>query len=176
MSDSDADLGLDEIFRATYRRLVVSVYALTGSMAEAQDVVSEAFVQAVSRPEKVLAAQSPEAWLRTVCRRIAVSRWRRARLHSRLLRRVAVDRDPVVEDISPDRVAVMTAIRQLPAAQAEVLALFYIADLRVGEIAATLGVSDGTVKSRLSRGRTALGPLLADEAVAATVVDTKAGA
>ncbi|WP_406066530.1 RNA polymerase sigma factor [Micromonospora sp. NBC_00860] len=40
--------------------------------------------------------------------------------------------------------------------------MHYLVDLPVDEIAATLGVSSGTVKSRLSRGRVALAALLAD--------------
>lgn len=50
----------------------------------------------------------------------------------------------------------------LPEGQRVALALHYLVDLPVDEIAATLGVSSGTVKSRLSRGRVALAALLAD--------------
>jgi RNA polymerase sigma-70 factor (ECF subfamily) len=57
-------------------------------------------------------------------------------------------------------VAVVEALRALPFQQREVIALFYLADLSVQEIAATLNVADGTVKSRLNRGRTALADLL----------------
>ncbi|WP_279582908.1 SigE family RNA polymerase sigma factor [Fodinicola feengrottensis] len=60
--------------------MLVSMYALTGNMTEAQDVVAEAFVRAVSKRENILAADSPEACLpRTVARNIAVSRWKRAK-------------------------------------------------------------------------------------------------
>lgn len=52
---------IEELYRATYQRLVLSAYALTGDLPEAQDAVREAFVRAVSRPAKVLAADSPEA-------------------------------------------------------------------------------------------------------------------
>jgi RNA polymerase sigma-70 factor (ECF subfamily) len=168
MSDRTPDADLDHIFRNTHSRLLVSMYALTGNMTEAQDVVAEAFVRAVSKRENILAADSPEAWLRTVARNIAVSRWKRAK-HLALLLRRAAEPDPVVDGVSPDRVAVMAAIRRLPRPQAETVALHYIADLSVADIAVTLDVSEGTVKSRLSRGRTALGSLLADDL-------TKAGA
>ena len=56
--------------------------------------------------------------------------------------------------------AVIEALRALPFQQRETVSLFYLGDLSVQEIAATLGVADGTVKSRLNRGRTALAELL----------------
>ena len=65
------------------------------------------------------------------------------------------------EDLSPDRVALIVAIRQLPRAQQETIALHHLADLPVAEVAETLGVPVGTVKARLSRGRSALAELLA---------------
>ena len=55
------------------------------------------------------------------------------------------------------------ALRRLPEAQREVVALHYLADLPVVEIADLLGVAEGTVKSRLMRGREALAALLSEE-------------
>ena len=54
----------------------------------------------------------------------------------------------------------MAALRRLPAAQREAIALHHLADLPVAEVAQTLGVPEGTVKARLSRGRAALAELL----------------
>jgi RNA polymerase sigma-70 factor (ECF subfamily) len=56
----------------------------------------------------------------------------------------------------------VTAIGQLPRQQRETIALHYLLDLPITEIARTLGVSEGTVKSRLSRGRTALASALSE--------------
>jgi RNA polymerase sigma-70 factor (ECF subfamily) len=60
-----------------------------------------------------------------------------------------------------DHVAIITALRALPEAQRQVIALHYLADLSVEAIAQELGVPAGTVKSRLSRGRDALASQLA---------------
>ena len=62
-------------------------------------------------------------------------------------------RDP---EALEDHVAIITALRALPEAQRQVIALHYLADLSVEAIAQELGVPAGTVKSRLSRGRDAL--------------------
>ena len=55
------------------------------------------------------------------------------------------------------------ALRRLPEAQREAVALHHLADLPVAEIAELLGVPEGTVKSRLMRGREALAALLSEE-------------
>lgn len=158
----EADTGeLAELFRDTHDRILVSAFALTGNMAEAQDVVQETFVRALVNRSKVLAADSPEAWLRRVSRNVAISRWRRVRHRAELLVRSGV-RPPDVPEPTPDRLVMIDAIKSLPRGQREAIALFYVADLSIDEIANTLGVSAGTVKSRLSRGRTALAERLGD--------------
>jgi RNA polymerase sigma-70 factor (ECF subfamily) len=157
---------LAEIFRSTHDRILVSAFALTGDLAEAQDVVQEAFVRAVVHKAKVLAADSPEAWLRRVTRNVAISRWRRVRHRAQLLDRSGL-RPAAVPEPTPDRVAMLEAVKQLPRGQREAIALHYLADLSVEQIAQTLAVSTGTVKSRLSRGRTALAAVLGESRGAA---------
>ncbi|WP_261376499.1 RNA polymerase sigma factor [Nocardioides sp. J9] len=61
-------------------------------------------------------------------------------------------------------VALVAALRQLPEAQRQALVLHHIADLPVQQVAAEVGVPEGTIKARLSRGRAALAELLADDA------------
>ncbi len=56
----------------------------------------------------------------------------------------------------------MAALRRLPAAQREAIALHYLADLPIHEVAEATGSPIGTVKARLSRGRAALAVLLTD--------------
>ncbi|GAA1674761.1 RNA polymerase sigma factor [Fodinicola feengrottensis] len=144
---------LEELFRATHQRLVLSMFALTGDMVEAEDVVQEAFVRAVIHSRKLLAADNPEGWLRVVAANIARSRWRRHVRLGQLLRR---SESPDVPEMSPDRILIYTAIRDLPPRYQRAVALHYIADLPVDEIARTLGVSVSTVKTRLHRARETL--------------------
>nr|WP_269204794.1 sigma-70 region 4 domain-containing protein [Motilibacter deserti] len=70
---------------------------------------------------------------------------------------------PDVPAPSPDVVAVRAALETLPRDQRAALVLHYFSGLRVREIADLLGVAEGTVKARLSRGRTALAPLLRND-------------
>ena len=69
----------------------------------------------------------------------------------------------------------MAALRTLPDAQRRALALHYLCDLSVESVAAETGVSTGTVKSRLSRGRAALAALLADTDVRIEMKETVHG-
>ncbi len=59
-------------------------------------------------------------------------------------------------------VAVRQALPQLPTGQRVVIVLHYFADLRVEDVARELRIPVGTVKARLSRGRTALAALLSE--------------
>jgi RNA polymerase sigma-70 factor, ECF subfamily len=65
---------------------------------------------------------------------------------------------------TPDRVALIDALRKVPAEQRRALVLYHLCDLTVAQIAAETGVPAGTVKARLARGRAALAPHLRDAA------------
>jgi RNA polymerase sigma-70 factor (ECF subfamily) len=152
---------LEVVFEASYRRLVGQLYAVCGDLAEAEDVVAEAFVKAAGRERQFDRTDNPEAWLRTVAVNLARTRHRRRLLGGRILHRVYA-RDPVHPELGTDRLVLMRAMRALPSHHREAIALHYLVDLPISEIAAMLGVPDGTVKGRLSRGRQQLAQILAD--------------
>jgi RNA polymerase sigma-70 factor (ECF subfamily) len=149
-----------DFYAASFRRLVGHLYVMTGDRAEAQDAVQEAFTRAWSHRRQLDAHGAPEAWVRATAWRIAVSRWRRARLGRRLMR--SQPSAQLVDGPNPDRVAFVDALRKVPAEQRRALVLYYLCDLSVAQIAAETGVPDGTVKARLARGRAALTPHLRD--------------
>ncbi|WP_239084040.1 RNA polymerase sigma factor [Asanoa ishikariensis] len=149
------------MYLASYQRLVLQLYPVTGELGEAQEVVQEAFVKLLAAPSQLSGLSNPEAWLRTVAVNLTRTRRRRGRVLQRLLGRVGAGSTDV-PGASPDHVALMSALRALPAGQREAIALHYLADLPITEVAELLQVSVGTVKSRLSRGRTALVGLLGE--------------
>ena len=69
----------DSFYGATARRVVRHAYALTGNIADAQDIAQEAFARAWQRWDSVRACDSPEAWVRRVATNLATSRFRRDR-------------------------------------------------------------------------------------------------
>ena len=156
MPDSD---GFDEFYRGSRQRLLGFVYVLTGDLAEAQDAVQEAYIRAWQRWSTVRAYDDPEAWVRVVASRIAVSRWRSLRSRARAyLRHGAVADVPAP---STEMLDVVAALRRLPEAQRTAIAMHYLLGMPVAEVARETEAPIGTVKARLSRGRTALAGLLA---------------
>jgi RNA polymerase sigma-70 factor (ECF subfamily) len=154
------DTALDEAFHVSYRPLVVQLYGVVGDLGEAEDLVQEAFVRAAAQGRRFARLDNPEAWLRTVALNLHRNRWRKLRNFGRIEPRLVPTPDPPSLE---EHVAVIQALRQLPDTQREVVALHHLADLPVAEIADLLGVAEGTVKSRLGRGREALARLLDEE-------------
>lgn len=152
---------VQEVYATSYRRLVGQLTGVTGDPVEAEDAVMEAFARAVNSPRSFLAADNPEAWLRTVAVNVTRTRWRRSRFFRDVSRQLAPAESSYV-DLPEDRLALLAALRQLPAAQREAIALHHLADLPVQEVADTLGAPVGTVKARLARGRAALAVLLTE--------------
>lgn len=153
----DAD-GFDEFYRDTRQRLLGVVYVLTGNLAEAQDAVQEAYIRAWQRWSTVCRYDDPEAWVRVVASRIAVSRWRSLRSRARAYLRHGADES--VPGPGTDTLEVVAALRQLPEEQRVAIALYYLLGMPVAEVARETDAPVGTVKARLSRGRAALAGLL----------------
>jgi RNA polymerase sigma-70 factor (ECF subfamily) len=150
----------DAFYTATAKRMVATVYAMTGDLGEAEDAVQEAYARAWLRWERVTAQGDPTPWVRTVAMRLAVSTWRRtrSRLRAQLRHGPAAD----VPGLSADRVALVAALRELSADQRRAVVLHHLLDLPVEEVARETGASNGAVRTRLSRARKILGERLAD--------------
>jgi RNA polymerase sigma-70 factor (ECF subfamily) len=155
-----------QLYDSSYTRLVGQLYAVCGDMAEAEDVVQEAFMRAVQHRRRFERTDNPEAWLRTVAVNLTRTRWRRRQLGRQLQSTLGVaetDHRRHPADLSDDRLLLVAALRRLPSSQREAIALHYLADLPLHEVASAMGAPIGTVKARLSRGRTALAAALAQE-------------
>ncbi len=144
----------DAFYQAAFPRLVGQVYAMTGDLGEAQDAVQEAFIRAWDRRRQLDAAQGPEAWVRTVAWRLAVSRWRRAKSAVTAWQR----HGPPMDVTGPQlhNVVLVMALKRIPEVQRRVIVLHHLCDLSVEQVAAETGQPVGTVKAQLSRGRAAL--------------------
>ena len=153
MAEAASRQDFDRFYTSSAARLVRHGYALTGDMAEAQDIAQEAFARAWQRWSVVRDCDSPEAWVRRVATNLAASRWRRIRVARAAAGKPA---EPHAPEVSTDTVALVSGLRTLPERQRTVLVLHYMCDLTVDQIATELGCPSGSVKSWLSRGRTAL--------------------
>jgi RNA polymerase sigma-70 factor (ECF subfamily) len=144
----------DAFYASTARRVLLHVYAVCGDLGDAQDITQEAYARAWQQWATVADYESPELWVRKVAWRLAANRWRGLRRWLAAQTRLG----PVADTAgpSPERIAVLTAMRQLPEAQRRTVAMHYLLDMPVREIAASTGVPSGTVKARLARAALAL--------------------
>jgi RNA polymerase sigma-70 factor (ECF subfamily) len=149
----------DDFYLATSGRLLGQLAAMTADRESAADALQDAYAKAWLDWRRVSQLDNPEAWVRTVAWRRAVSGWRRTSVARRAQPLVATPESHSDADVAT-AVTVRQALARLPMDQRRVLVLFELCDLSVEDVAREVGVPVGTVKSRLARGRAALGELL----------------
>ena len=152
--------GFEAFYAATVGRLLGQLLPVTGDLHEAEEVVQEAFTRAAARWSRLRDYEVPEAWVRRVAMNLVADRARNLRRQAKAmlkLRRHQRSCRP-----RPRRSPWPKRCAPLPIRQRQVLVLHYLVDLPVQEVAHTLGMPTGTVKSLLSRGRRALANQLSD--------------
>ena len=158
-----ADQALEQLYAAHWRRLVRMSVLLVRDQGTAEEVVQDAFVAVHARWARLRDPDKALAYLRQA----VVNRSRSALRHRAVVERHAATVRPAhAADPMPDsdrRAAVLAAMQALPTRQREVLALRYYLDLSEADIADTLGISRGAVKSHASRGASALRALLQED-------------
>jgi RNA polymerase sigma-70 factor (ECF subfamily) len=157
---------IEEFYAAHFQNLTIALFAYTGDFHVAQELVQEAFCRAIPRWEKLVQYEDPLGWVRKVAFNLAISRWRRARTALYFARR---QREEHIAGPSPDRVAIVAALRNLAPKHRRVVVLHHLADMPISEIAEAEGVPEGTVRVWLHRGRAALGAQLKETAAAPVV-------
>lgn len=157
----------DAFYAGSIRRLIGALYLMTGDADEARDVVQEAFVRAWSKRRTLARADNPEAWVRTVARRLAISRWRKNTNAKTAWQRRADLEPGWAAGPDVENLVLQDALQQLPVDQRTAIVLHHLCDLSVDDVAAEVGSPVGTVKARLSRGRAALAELLRDPTLVA---------
>jgi RNA polymerase sigma-70 factor (sigma-E family) len=153
----------EEYVTARRAALLRTAYLLTGSPADAEDLVQVALVKVV--PHWTRIADRPDPYVRQVLARESVTRWRRRRW-----RETATEQVPERETAGPDldeREALRRALDALAPRQRAVVVLRYYEDLTDKETASVLGISVGTVKSQSRDALARLRQLLPDEDVSA---------
>jgi RNA polymerase sigma-70 factor, ECF subfamily len=149
-------------YAGAFPRLVGQLLLVTGELHEAEDVVQEAFARASVRWARLRHYDVPEAWVRRVAMNLAADRLRRARRQLAAL--VRLGPAPSVPPVQLEDLALLQALRALPISQRQVIVLHHLLGMPVEEVAATLTIPTGTVKTRLARGRRALATRLGERA------------
>ena len=154
----------DRLYRNAYPRVFRTLVAILADPAEAEDCAQDAFVQAFKAWKRWRPDAPAEAWIHRIAVNSAISYRRRARLRTvgevmRRLGRPSPGRDPADVAVQPD---LLRALRTLPPKLAAAIVLRHYHGYNNREIAASLGVSERTVGTRLrqaaDRLRDTLGP------------------
>jgi RNA polymerase sigma-70 factor (ECF subfamily) len=148
-------IGFDSFYQSEYRSLLVLVHGICGSRWSAEEIVQETFLRASQDWDRVRAMRSPVGWIRRVALNLARTRLRRLKAEAKARARLGAPHFTV--DAMPVEVeAFWSEVRRLPARQRQVIALRYVEDMSVAEIADTLEIAHGTVRALLFQGRSRL--------------------
>jgi RNA polymerase sigma-70 factor (ECF subfamily) len=145
--------------RADHARLVRVVAVVAPSVADAEDAVQEAFARAWERQARGQTIDDLPAWIVTVALNLVRSRFRRLR---RISASHADPAGPSGGGLDEELIDLRDAVRALPARQAQCVVLHYLLGFEVRVIATTLRVSEGTVKTALTRARASLAASLSE--------------
>lgn len=144
-----------------YVRVVGAVALATGDREHAEDAVQDALVKTLAGDTE---PQNLAGWITVVAINYVRQGWRREGAQARAyVRSVDFSANDTEETQTVDAIAVHDAVTELPERQRLVVVLHYYEGLQVSEIAETLGVAEGTVKTQLHRGREHLSSVLRKE-------------
>ncbi len=160
----DADTAVEQLYAAHYRQLVRLSVLLVRDLETAEEVVQDSFVAMHGKWRNLKDPDKGLAYLRQTVVNRSRSVLRHRAVQARHVPQLAPDHPGADEDVvtAERRREVLDAMRELPDRQREVIALRYYLDLSEAQIAETLGISRGAVKSHASRGVGALRHLLKD--------------
>ena len=157
---------LHDLYLAHRLSLVRLASLLLHDLGDAEEVVQDAFVAAYKRWDRVREPERALAYLRSAVLNGARSRLRHRGVVARWTLPSA-GRAPAVEDavvVDEQRERIIVALQTLPTRQRECLVLRYYLELSESEIAATLGISAGSVKTHSHRALATLAQRLEVEA------------
>lgn len=146
----------EDFYLKDYQAVVGLAYALSGSRWLAEDLAQEAFLAAHRNWPRVSAYDQPGAWVRRVVANLSVSVFRRHLVEAKALTRLGVGERRRLPELPPEDIEFWDAVRSLPRRQSQAVALHYLEDLPVAEVAAILDMAAGTVKKHLFDGRRTL--------------------
>jgi RNA polymerase sigma-70 factor, ECF subfamily len=146
----------EEFYLREYPAVMALAYALSGNRWAAEDLAQEAFLAAHRNWDRIAGFEQPGAWVRRVVANQSVSAVRRRIAEAKALGRYALRQVPTAGDLPAESADFWRAVRSLPRRQAQVVALHYLEDRAIADVAHILGMAPGTVKKHLHHGRRAL--------------------
>jgi RNA polymerase sigma-70 factor (ECF subfamily) len=155
----DGGLSAAEDFGVFYRRefapVVRLAYVLTGRIDLAEEAAQDAFLAAYQRWDRIAAYDDPGAWVRRVATNRCISGFRKRRSELRALLRLS-RRPAPPDEIAESDSELWAAVRSLPPRQAQVLALIFVEDRSIANVAGLIGCGEETARTHARRGRLSL--------------------
>lgn len=154
MQSPETRLSISDLVEEHYELLHRFAYRLSGSSADAEDLVQQAFLTAQTKLEQLRNPEKARSWLFTIVHNTFRKQLRRHNptVFSTLKTEPEPEVDSEVEAIA-DADALQTALNELSEEYRTPLILFYFEDFSYKQIAEMLEIPIGTVMSRLSRGK-----------------------
>ena len=149
----------EAFYETNYAPVVRLAYSLCGSLSVAEELAQEAFLVAHDRWRRIRDFDRPDLWVRRVVINRSISHRRRISAERRAIERVGRRRNDHPA-LAPAEREVWEALQHLSPRQADVLALVYVEDRPISDVAIILGVGEETVRTHLKRGRQAMAVLL----------------
>jgi len=147
----EGDEAFEGLWRAQFASVARVAAGITGNIDDGADLAQETFARAYQHWNHVRSLDRPEAWLRQVAVRLAISQVRRARRKG-----AAADRSGAVDPpVAPDEELVRTLHLLTPGQRSVVVLRFYL-DLSVEEVARLLHKRPGTVRALTHQAMTRL--------------------
>jgi RNA polymerase sigma-70 factor (ECF subfamily) len=146
------DLSFEGFYEREYRAVLAFSRSLSPSRQHAEDVVHDAFEVALRKWHTI---ENPTAWIRQVVANKTKSLLRRRYAEQRAVDRLS-GQVTIGADLPDETEAFWAEVRRLPHRQRVAIALFYLEDRPVAEIATVLGCAEATARVHLLRGRRSL--------------------
>lgn len=155
----------ERLFEALYEKYASDVlrvsYFYLGDRQQAEDVTQDVFVRLLTHSPDLIPGRE-KAWLLKVALNRCRDLWRAAWVKRVVLGSPAMELTPAPDNLDErlEREELLSAVRRLPADFRDIILLHYYQGYGIAEISAMLGVPEGTISSRLSRGRKKLEDIL----------------
>jgi RNA polymerase sigma factor (sigma-70 family) len=160
---ASAEEAFEQFLDDRYGRVVSTVRLIVGTTATAEDITQEAFARAYLSWAKLWPQGNPAGWVHRVATNLALSWRRRATREARALQRV-FKRSELTTPAPEAYPELHAAVAGLPPRQRAAVALYYVLDLSVDEVAEAMKCPSGTVKSLLYNARDRLRKELGEDA------------
>ncbi|MHC4744737.1 MAG: RNA polymerase sigma factor [Planctomycetota bacterium] len=144
----------EKLWRGTSPKVRAYMFCACGTWPDADDLVQDCYFRALRGWSQFSGKASRQAWLFAIARRTRADWFRRKKRQAKVV--ALVDSNGPVEEVcesNEDRLdSIWQSLEALDNEQSEVIQLKFAGNLSYAEIAQTLGIPIGTVRSRLHRG------------------------